>query len=475
LGDQIRSLQLRLQSIQKNRIMSRTRAWAARPAETPFLMRQQRWLRIIPVATIMYAIAFINRTNVSQALPSMSRDLHMNSLQAGAVAGIFFWGYLLLQVPGGYLASRWSTKQFVSILLVVWGCCAAGCGLVRTWQQLWVMRLLLGVAEGGMYPATLVLLSHWFPRKERARANAWFSVALPLSLVISAPLSGWLLDRWNWRVMLVAEGALPLLWVLLWRAIIYDYPRQAPWISPEECEHLGSTFQSEVRAREPVHNEVFWRALFGGQVLLLALIKLLMLSGQLGYLFWLPSALEQAKNTSHLVAGILYAVPFIVGAVVLLLNSTHSDKTHERRSHVAIPMFIGGLAMFGGVFTYGRWPTVAFVFVCLAAIGAFAPLGPFWSMPTEWFSRKMAGSVAGFVNGIGNLGGFLGPILVGYLNKRTGSFLYGFGMLGAFMLIGGALNFALGPPKRKGRLDNQSGRQQGLWSAKNPCEPSCSK
>jgi sugar phosphate permease len=402
----------------------------------------------------MYAIAFINRTNVSLALPSMSKELHMNSLEAGNIAGIFFWGYLLLQIPGGYLSSRWSTKRFVSILLVVWGCCAVGCGLVRSWQELWVMRLLLGIAEGGMYPATLILLSHWFPRKERARASALFSIALPLSLVISSPLSGWLMDRWNWRVMLIVEGAFPLVWLLVWLTCIYDYPKEAPWISSEEREYLQSTFQREVAEQEPARREVYWTALLAPRVLLLALIKLLMLSGQLGYLFWLPSALEKAKSVSNLVASVLYTIPFIVGAISLLLVSAHSDKTKERRAHVALPMVVGGVALFAGVIISGRWPIPGFVFVCLAAVGAFAPLGPFWAMTTEWFSRKMAGSVAGLVNGVGNLGGFFGPLLVGYLNKRTGSFLYGFGMLSVFMMIGAALTFALSPPS--GRVDFES-------------------
>jgi MFS family permease len=409
-------------------------------------MVQQRWLRIIPVATTMYAIAFVNRTNISLALPSISRDLHMNSTEAGKIAGIFFWGYLLLQVPGGYLASRWSTKRFVSISLVAWGCCAIGCGLAHTWQQLLLMRLLLGVSEGGMYPATLILLSHWFPRKERGRANALFSAALPLSLVISSPLSGWLLDRWNWRTMLVIEGLFPLIWLIAWMALIYDYPREAPWISAGEREYLESTFHREVALRDLADREVYWRALFSSQVLLLALIKLLMLSGQLGYLFWLPSAIEKTRNMSNFVAGVLYTIPFLVAAISLLLVSSRSDRTRERRGHVALPMIVGGLALFGGVLISGRWPILAFLLICLAGVGAFAPLGPFWSIPTEWFSRKMAGSIAGFVNGIGNLGGFFGPLLVGYLNKRTGSFAYGFGLLSVFMLSGAGLTYALVPP-----------------------------
>jgi sugar phosphate permease len=408
-------------------------------------MREQRWLRILPFATVTYALSFINRANVSQALPSMSRELHLNSAQAGTIAGIFFWGYLVLQVPGGYLATRWSTKWFVSILLVIWGSAAVGCGFVHSGSQMWVMRFLLGVAEGGMYPATLVLISHWFPRKERARANSLFSIAIPISLIVSAPLSGWLLDRWNWRVMLAVEGAFPLLWVLAWILCIYDYPRQAPWISAEERDHLETEYRRDVAAREPADHEYFLRALFAPQVLLLTMIKLLMLSGQLGYLFWLPSAIEKAKTSSHFITSLLYMIPFVVGAVSLVLISRSSDKKNERRGHVAFAMAIGGLALFGGVLTNEVSPIFSYALVCLAAVGAFAPLGPFWAIPTEVFSRKMAGSVVGFINGIGNLGGFLGPVLVGYLNKRTGNFTSGFAMLGAFMLIGAALTFGLTP------------------------------
>jgi sugar phosphate permease len=408
-------------------------------------MRDERWLRILPFATVTYALSFINRANVSQALPSMSRELHLNSAQAGTIAGIFFWGYLVLQVPGGYLATRWSTKWFVSILLVIWGSAAVGCGFVHSGSEMWVMRFLLGVAEGGMYPATLVLISHWFPRKERARANSLFSIAIPISLIVSAPLSGWLLDRWNWRVMLAVEGAFPLLWVLAWILCIYDYPRQARWISAEERDYLEMEYRRDIRAREPADHEYFLRALFAPQVLLLTMIKLLMLSGQLGYLFWLPSAIEKAKTASHFITSLLYMIPFVVGAVSLVLISQSSDKKNERRGHVAFAMAIGGLALFGGVLTNEVSPIFSYALVCLAAVGAFAPLGPFWAIPTEVFSRKMAGSVVGFINGIGNLGGFFGPFLVGYLNKRTGNFTSGFAMLGAFMLIGAALTFGLTP------------------------------
>src|SRR5258708_6273017 len=163
----------------------------------------QRWIRIRPVALVMYPIAFIDRTNISLALPRISRDLHLDPQQAGTVAGIFFWGYLALQIPGGHLAKYWSPKKFISVLLVAWAMFALGCGLVQTYHQLLVLRLLLGVAESGVFPATLILLSHWFSRAERARANALWLLCLPGAVILSSPFSGLMPYHFASRLLLL--------------------------------------------------------------------------------------------------------------------------------------------------------------------------------------------------------------------------------------------------------------------------------
>ena len=420
-------------------------------------MPHKRWLRIVPVAVVMYAIAFINRTNVSLALPILSRDLHMNPVQEGMVAGVFFWGYLLLQVPGGHLAQRWSAKWFVSILLVFWGITGVACGLVRTWQELWLARLLLGVSESGMYPASVMLFSHWFPRSERARALAIFSLALPISLIVSSPFSGWVLDQWNWRVMLMIEGSLPFVWLAVWIAAIDDHPRHAKWISPAERDYLERTLDCEAES-DPANDSFSFRKLLHPRVLLLACVSFSTLCGQLGFLFWLPSVLQKAKNLSGLAVGILFTLPFIVAGISMILNSWHSDKSGDRRLHVAIPLALGGLFLFAGVLVSERSQLLAFVFICLSGVGTFAPLGPFWAIPTETFSRKMAGAVTGLVNAIGNLGGYFGPLLVGYVDKRTGNFRYGFGALAIIMLFGSILALML---KRATRRVNASAAATG--------------
>src|SRR5882672_7637219 len=218
-------------------------------------MREQRWLRIIPVALIMYTISYVDRTNISLALDpkisSMMKDLFMDDRMKGEAAGIFFFGYILLQLPGGYLASHWSARKVISIFLIAWGVCAVGCGLAKTFRQFEVMRFLLGVAESGVFPATTVLLANWFPRSERARANGYWNLCQPLAIVASAPLTTGLLGYVGWQRTLMLEGALPFIWLPIWWFCIRDHPREAKWISKEEREYLEKTLDKEASLLEP--------------------------------------------------------------------------------------------------------------------------------------------------------------------------------------------------------------------------------
>ena len=410
-------------------------------------MPQQRWLRIIPVAFVMYTIAFIDRTNISLALPGISHDLGMDPVQAGSAAGVFFWGYLLLQVPGGYIANRWSAKHFVSVLLVAWGICAVGTGLVHTGREFWIMRFSLGVAEGGVWPAVLVLLSKWFPRAERARANAFWMLCLPLSLIISSPISGWILGRWNWRVLLIAEGALPLFWLIIWALMVYDLPHHAPWISASEREFLETTLQREAGELNPAPAKLSLAAVLGYPIPLMICIYFLQTCGTYGYLFWFPTALDHAKKLSHLAVGFLFIVPYILTAIGMAWTARHSDLHHERRRHVAGAYGVGGVCLLIGVLTNTQWPLLSFCFICLAGAGPYAALGPFWAIPTETLPSGVAGSAMGVVNAFGNLGGFFGPLIIGFLYKRTGNFQYAFSALALGLLA--ACGLALLLPKAK--------------------------
>jgi MFS family permease len=403
----------------------------------------------------MYTISYIDRTNVSLALDptisSMMKDLFMDDRMKGEAAGIFFFGYILLQIPGGYWATHWSARKVISLFLIAWGVCAVGCGLARTFRQFEVMRFLLGVAESGVFPATMVLLASWFPRGERARANAYWTLCQPLAIAATAPLTGWLLGAYGWQKMLIIEGLLPFVWLPLWWFCIRDHPRQAGWISAEERSYLETTLQRESAELEPSQPVSMWARLCERPVLVLMAMYFLQNGAAYGCMTFFTSSLKGREFTG-LQYGILFGIPYALTAVVMVLNSWHSDRTRERRGHVALVYGLSGVSLILSVVLQGHF-WLSYTFLCLAIPGPFAALGPFWAIPSETLPRAAVGVVIGSVNAIGNLGGFAGPYIAGWLKQEYQSLPVAFNVLGAGMLLGAALAFllpkaALAPPPR---------------------------
>jgi sugar phosphate permease len=412
-------------------------------------MSHQRWLRIIPVALIAYTISYVDRTNVSLALDpkisTMMRDLAMDDRMKGQAAGIFFLGYVLLQTSGGYLANRWSAKKLVSVCLIFWGVCAVGCGLSKTFGQFEGIRFLLGVAESSVFPAIVVLLAHWFPRAERARANAAWNLCQPLAVAASAPVTGWLLGAYNWKLMLMLEGALPFIWLPIWWFFISDHPRDAKWISPEERQFLETTLQREETELEPPAKSSLVKWFLHPVIPIMMVINFLHNSEAYGCMTFFTDGLK-AKHFSAEQYGLLFAVPYVVTAVIMILNSWHSDKTHERRGHVAFVYTLSGVSLIASVLTRDHF-WLSYAFMCLAIPGPYAALAPFWAIPTETMPGNVFGPVIGLVNAIGNTGGFAGPYIVGWLAGRYNSTAIPFNALGIGMLLAAALAFLL--PRKK--------------------------
>lgn len=416
-------------------------------------VKQERWLRIIPVALIMYTISYVDRTNVSLALdPSLStmmRDLLMDDRLKGQAAGIFFFGYVLLQIPAGWLASRWSARKLIAICLVCWGLCAVGCGLVKTFAQFEVMRFLLGVAESGVYPAALVLLTHWFPRHERARANAYWNLCVPLSVAFSAPITGCLIGLWGWQTMIMLEGALPFLWLPLWLWFIADHPRTARWISPEEREYLETTLAREAVELPGVAQAPLWKSFLRPAVFTMIVVYFLMNCAVYGLMTFLSEGLKNHAGQSGFEYGVLFAIPYAVAGGLMILVSRHSDKTRERRGHVALAFGISGVCLIASVLVRPHSFWLSYLFLGLAVPGPFVGMPPFWAIPAETLPRSVMGAVMGLVNAIGNLGGFLGPFIVGILKKQTGGITIPFAALGAGLVVAGALALLLPKPAEK--------------------------
>jgi len=411
-------------------------------------------MRIIPVALVAYTISYVDRTNVSLALDpkisTMLRDLAMDDRMKGQAAGIFFLGYALLQAFGGHLANRWSAKKLVSVCLIFWGLCAIGCGLAKTFTEFEAARFLLGMAESSVYPAIIVLLAHWFPRAERARANAAWNLCQPLAVAGSAPVTGWLLGAYNWQTMLILEGLLPFVWLPIWWFLISDHPRDAKWISREEREFLENTLQREEAELEPADKGSLWTWFLRREILVMIVINFLHNSQAYGCMTFFTDGLK-AKHFTALQYGFLFAVPYAVTAVIMILNSWHSDKTRERRGHVAFVYILSGGSLIASVLTRDHF-WLSYALICLAIPGPFAALAPFWAIPTETMPGNVFGPVIGLVNAIGNIGGFAGPYIVGWLAGQYQSTAIAFNVLGAGMLLAAALSFLL----PRGRIQTAS-------------------
>ncbi|UUZ92577.1 MFS transporter [Paenibacillus sp. P25] len=278
-------------------------------------MGTSKWMKIIPVAFIMYMLAYMDRINIGILMPYMQKDLNLSASAAGDIAGIFFWGYMILQIPGGILATRWSARKFIFILMLLWGIAAIATGLVQTEGQLKAVRFLLGVAEGGVWPAVLVLLASWFTQKERARANAFWMACLPVSAMLMAPLSGAPLAHFNWHQVLVIEGIPPLVWAFVWYFAVKDRPSEAGWMN--EAEKRKSLAELEEEQKKKVKSDGFGAAFKNGKVWGLVVMYLFWMTGFYGYTLWVPSVVKTFTQ-DPVTMGWLTAIPFTCALIGML-------------------------------------------------------------------------------------------------------------------------------------------------------------
>jgi sugar phosphate permease len=310
------------------------------------------------------------------------------------------------------------------------------------------MRFLLGLAESGVYPATLVLLASWFPRTERAQANAYWNLCQPLAVAGAAPITGLLLGAYGWRTALIAEGALPFIWLPIWWCGIRDRPRAASWISPQERDHLERTLAREATEVEPPVKVPLWRALTQPAVFVMVPICFLMNFCSYGCNTFLTEALKSPeRNFTTLQTSILFAIPYLVTAIVMVLVSRHSDRAQERRMHVAFVYAVSGVCLIASVQAAKHSFWLSFLFLCFAIQGPFAGLAPFFAIFPETLPAGVIGAAMGLVNALGNFGGWAGPATFGWLKQATGGTAVPFTVMGSAILISAALCVLL--PKAK--------------------------
>ncbi|MDR3564124.1 MAG: MFS transporter [Negativicutes bacterium] len=405
-----------------------------------------RWIRIIPPTIIIYIIAYMDRMNVSFAMAGgMSKDLGLSMTLSGVAAGIFFFGYLVLQVPGGHLAEHGSAKRFILFSIIGWGFTSMLTGLAQNEWQILTARFLLGVAEGGVFPAILVILSNWFPKNEIGRANALFVASMPISSVITNPISGWLVGAYGWRSLFFIEGAVSLLLILIWLPMISDRPEEAKWISPEEKEYLVNTLKAEKAENAANMTTEKWsykQMLTDKTLWIMILAYVCFTTGQYGYSLWLPTMLKNLTNTSMANVGLLASIPFIVSIGGTYVFGALSDRFGNCRFFTALSLWcFAGFLCLAMQFPSQIWISFAFLVITGMFLKAF--LGPFWSMSSVVFPPGKAGASRGVINALGNLGGFIGPFFVGWITTTTGDMKFGVYSLVAALAFGGFITMTL--------------------------------
>jgi MFS family permease len=409
---------------------------------------RDRWWRILGVSFVMYVLSFIDRTNIAMAIPSMRAELHMSAAAIGQATSVFFWGYIVLQIPTGRLASIWSPKWVIYIQLLAWAGISLTTAFVHTEGQLWWNRFALGLAEGGVLTCTLVLIRSWFTRAERARANTVFLASLAIAPMIANPVSGFVLSISDWRTMFMLEALPGLVWGFVWLWAIADRPEEAAWLPEDERNRLVAELTAEAAAVPPVAGH-WLRVLISPPVVLLVLYNFGALTAEWGVGFWLPSVVKET-GASIFQVGLLSALPYAAGATMMVLVARASDRRRERKWHMIAMTSASGVFLFCAQFATGFGPYATVLFLTLS-IGAFlGRFGPFWTLPGEVLPPTVAGVGIGLINGAGNLGGTVGPVFFGFVRDTTGSFNAALTAAGLALIAASLVAVAIRPPQPKG-------------------------
>jgi MFS transporter, ACS family, tartrate transporter len=397
--------------------------------------------RLLPFLFLLYIVAYLDRINVGFAALQMKGQLGFSDEVYGLGAGIFFAGYFLFQVPSNLALSRFGARRWIAVIMVVWGIISASMIFVGTPRSFYLLRFLLGLAEAGFFPGMILYLRQWFPSAARARAIALFMTAAPLSGVIGGPISGLLLGvhrghlaGWQWLFLIEGLPAVLLGGVAF--AFLTDRPEIATWLTAQERGWLVEQLAGEEKPNPRALGGVF-AALTQLRVWMLVMVYLGVTTAAYGIGLWLPSLLRSVSGTSNLVVGLLSAIPYLATVVAMVLVGISSDRTRDRKWHLAGSAFACAIAL--GCAAYSTSTTADVIFLSVTLMGAFSMNGPFWAVATEMLTETTAAAGIAVINSIANLGGFLGPYTIGLIRTWTGSFRGGLLAVGALLAVSGAL------------------------------------
>ncbi len=404
--------------------------------------------RILPFVLLLFVVALIDRNNIALAALTMNTELAMSSQQFGFVFGIFFFGYFVFEIPSNLLLHRIGARIWIARILLSWGVVATLTGLVQTVHQLYVLRFLLGLAEAGYFPGMVLYLTYWFPQREQARALALLVMATPVTTIVGAPLSGFILDHihWlgisSWRWLLILEGAPAIILAVLTYSLLPSNPQEATFLTADEKQWIRKELGGEERQKLE-HRRYSWlQALASARVWHLVVTYFGMMIGLQTLNSWGPQMVKSLSSEySNTVVGLLLTMPNLLGLVAMSAVSRSSDRRLERRFHVAIPALMGGAALL--LWGTTASPVLALAVLCVLAAGVYSSLGPFWALPGEFLTGYSAAAGIALINSVGNLGGFVGPFAIGFATQRAGKLSVGLALAALAMLIAATLALLL--------------------------------
>ena len=415
--------------------------------------------RLIPLLIVLYFVNYLDRVNIGFAGPNgMNSELGLSATMFGVAAGVFFIGYLLLEVPSNLLLHRFGARRWIARILVTWGIVATVMAFTPNATVLIILRFLLGVAEAGFFPGIILYLTYWFPAAQRARMTAWFMTAIPVSTALGAIVSSLIIAHGDglfglsgWRVMFLVEGIPAILLAVVVWFFLTDRPGKATWMPAEERDALERAVSAEGSEVSEAGPRSVLGALKSPRVLALSWVYFGVVYGLYALGFFLPTIVKNfsaqySTPFTTVEQGLITAIPYAVGLVAMILWTRRSANPTVR---VALPALIGGL--FIPVALYMSNPWLAMVAVTICACGVLAALPGFWSLPTAYLTGAAAAAGIGLINSLGNLSGFVAPYVTGALSDATGSNRIGLWVVGVAMVSAAVVTWALRSSGRRSR------------------------
>ncbi|MFC7755983.1 MFS transporter [Tsukamurella soli] len=418
-----------------------------------------KW-RTLPLIVFLYFLAYLDRTNVGFAKLEMSHAIGLSEAAYGLGAGIFFIGYAIFEIPSNAGMMRFGARKWIARILVTWGFCAAIMAAVQNEATFYIVRFLLGAAEAGFFPAVILYLTLWFPARQRVTVLGIFVLALPISSAIGAPVSALLLNMdgflglagWQW--LYIFQGVPAMLMAVVALKMLTDYPRDAKWLTVEERTWLQNTMDAEDAAKSEgsEHKHSFMAGLKDPRALVFSALYFGLAAGLYGLALWLPTIVKAMGHLSTTAVGFIVPIPYVCAAFFVYFWSRNSDRTGERVLHTAGALLLSAIGMAASAFLLATSPVLALVGLCVAAMGVFAAMCPFWELPATALAGAAAASGIALINSLGNLGGFVAPYAVGILSDVTGDSKAGLLLLAALLFLSGVGTFFYGRKIHAGQV-----------------------